>query len=327
MHKKYGLGLLRTLLLSCLCLTVQANAQNNFPDKPLHIIVPQPPGGGFDYVGRVLADKMAPLMKESIIVENRPGVGTVVGTDYVAKLPPDGYTAVVGSISNMVMNPWLYKTLPYDPIKDFVPVGLAISYSYTLIGRKGLPFSDLKRLIQYAKDNPGKLTYASGGNGTGQHVLAAALWNKAGVDVVHVPYKGAQAAYTDIIGGRVDLFFDLSPTAKPHIDAGSVIAYATSGATRNPNIPGVPTILETGVSNVELESWFGLFVPAKTPPEILAKWQEAMQKVANMPEVKERFEKAGGKPISPTPAEVRTMVQSDYNRWKQLISNANIKAD
>ena len=327
MHKKYGLGLLRTLLLSCLCLTVQANAQNNFPDKPLHIIVPQPPGGGFDYVGRVLAAKMAPLMKESIIVENRPGVGTVVGTDYVAKLPPDGYTAVVGSISNMVMNPWLYKTLPYDPIKDFVPVGLAISYSYTLIGRKGLPFSDLKGLIQYAKDNPGKLTYASGGNGTGQHVLAAALWNKAGVDVVHVPYKGAQAAYTDIIGGRVDLFFDLSPTAKPHIDAGSVIAYATSGATRNPNIPGVPTILETGVSNVELESWFGLFVPAKTPPEILAKWQEAMQKVANMPEVKERFEKAGGKPISPTPAEVRTMVQSDYNRWKQLISNANIKAD
>jgi tripartite-type tricarboxylate transporter receptor subunit TctC len=314
-------------LLSCLCLTVQVNAQNNFPDKPLHIIVPQPPGGGFDYVGRVLADKMAPLMKESIIVENRPGVGTVVGTDYVAKLPPDGYTAVVGSISNMVMNPWLYKTLPYDPIKDFVPVGLAISYSYTLIGRKGLPFSDLKGLIQYAKDNPGKLTYASGGNGTGQHVLAAALWNKAGVDAVHVPYKGAQAAYTDIIGGRVDVFFDLSPTAKPHIDAGSVIAYATSGATRNPNLPAVPTILETGVSNVQLESWFGLFVPAKTPPEILAKWQEAMQKVANMPEVKERFEKAGGKPISPTPAEVRTMVQSDYNRWKQLISNANIKAD
>ena len=327
MFKKYGLGLLRLLLLSSICLMVQVKAQTNFPDKPLHIIVPQPPGGGFDYVGRVLADKMAPLMKESIIVENRPGVGTVVGTDYVAKLPPDGYSAVVGSISNMVMNPWLYKTLPYDPIKDFVPVGLAISYSYTLIGRKGLPFNDLKGLIQYAKDNPGKLTYASGGNGTGQHVLAAALWNKAGVDVVHVPYKGAQAAYTDIIGGRVDVFFDLSPTAKPHIDAGSVIAYATSGASRNPNLPAVPTIIETGVSNIQLESWFGLFVPAKTPPEILVKWQDAIQKVANMPEVKDRFEKAGGKPISPTPAEVKTIVQTDYNRWKQLISSANIKAD
>jgi tripartite-type tricarboxylate transporter receptor subunit TctC len=327
MSNQYGLNLLRTLLLSLFCISFYASAQNNFPDKPLHIIVPQPPGGGFDYVGRVLADKMGPLMKESMIVENRPGVGTVVGTDYVAKLPPDGYTAVVGSISNIVMNPWLYKSLPYDPMKDFVPVGLATSYSYTLVGRQGLPFNDLKGLIQYAKNNPGKLTYASGGNGTGQHVLAAALWNKASVDIVHVPYKGAQAAYTDIIGGRVDLFFDLSPTVKPHIDAGSVVPYATSGATRNPNLPNVPTIIETGVSNIQLESWFGLFVPAKTPPEILAKWQDALQKVANMPDVKERFEKAGGRPISPTIAEVKALVQTDYNRWKQLISNANIKAD
>ena len=313
-----------TLVLA-FCSGVQA--QTTFPDKPLHIIVPQPPGGGFDFVGRVLGDKLAPLMKENIIVENKPGVGTVVGTDYVAKLPPDGYTALVGSISNIVMNPWLYKNLPYDPIKDFVPVGLVTSYSYTLIGRKGLPFNDLKGLIKYAQENPGKLTYASGGNGTGQHVLAAALWKGTGVDCVHIPYKGAQAAYTDIIGGRVDLFFDLSPTAKPHIDAGSVVTFATSGATRNPNLPNVPTIIETGVSNIQLESWFGLFLPAKTPAAIVAKWQEAFGQVANQADVKDRFEKAGGKPISPSPAEVKSMVQNDYNRWKQLISAANIKAD
>jgi len=304
-----------------------AMAQSGFPDKPLHIVVPQPPGGGFDFVGRVLADKLAPIMKESFIVENKPGVGTVVGTDYVAKQPADGYTAVVGSISNIVMNPWLYKNLPYDPIKDFVPVGLVTSYSYTLIGRKGLPFNDLKGLIKYAQENPGKLTYASGGNGTGQHVLAAALWKNAGVDCVHIPYKGAQAAYTDIIGGRVDLFFDLSPTAKPHIDSGSVVTFATSGATRNPNLPNVPTVIETGVSNIQLESWFGLFLPAKTPAAIVAKWQEAFSQVANQADVKDRFEKAGGKPISPSPAEVKNMVQNDYNRWKQLISAANIKAD
>jgi tripartite-type tricarboxylate transporter receptor subunit TctC len=302
-------------------------AQSGFPDKPLHIIVPQPPGGGFDFVGRVLADKLAPIMKENFIVENKPGVGTVVGTDYVAKQPADGYTAVVGSISNIVMNPWLYKNLPYDPIKDFVPVGLVTSYSYTLIGRKGLPFNDLKGLIKYAQENPGKLTYASGGNGTGQHVLAAALWKNAGVDCVHIPYKGAQAAYTDIIGGRVDLFFDLSPTAKPHIDSGSVVTFATSGATRNPNLPNVPTVIETGVSNIQLESWFGLFLPAKTPAAIVTKWQEAFSQVANQAEVKDRFEKAGGKPIAPSPAEVKNMVQNDYNRWKQLISAANIKAD
>jgi tripartite-type tricarboxylate transporter receptor subunit TctC len=159
------------------------------------------------------------------MVENRTGAGTVVGTDYVAKLPADGSTALVGSISNIVMNPWLYKNLPYDPIKDFEPVGFAISYSYTLIGRKGLPFNTLQGLIQYAKENPGKLTYASGGNGTGQHVLPAALWNKAGVDLVHVPYRGAQPAYTDLLGGRVDLFFDLAPTARPHIEAGSVVTF------------------------------------------------------------------------------------------------------
>jgi tripartite-type tricarboxylate transporter receptor subunit TctC len=319
--------ILNGVLLASFLLCQLVTAQNNFPEKALHIIVPQPPGGGFDFVGRVLGDKLAPVMKENIIVENKPGVGTVVGTDYVAKLPPDGYTAVVGSISNIVMNPWLYKNLPYDPIKDFVPVGLATSYSYTLIARKGLPFSDLKGLVSYAKENPGKLTYASGGNGTGQHVLAAALWNRAGVDIVHVPYKGAQAAYTDIIGGRVDLFFDLSPTAKPHIDAGSVVALATSGASRNPNLPNVPTIIETGVSNIQLESWFGLFLPAKTPPAIVNKWQEALTQVANQADVKERFEKAGGKPISPSPAEVKAIVINDYNRWKQLITAANVKAD
>jgi tripartite-type tricarboxylate transporter receptor subunit TctC len=320
-------SLLKSSLFVVSILAGSVMAQSGFPDKPLHIIVPQPPGGGFDLVGRVLADKLAPIMKESFIVENKPGVGTVVGTDYVAKQAADGYTAVVGSISNIVMNPWLYKNLPYDPIKDFVPVGLVTSYSYTLIGRKGLPFTDLKGLIKYAQENPGKLTYASGGNGTGQHVLAAALWKNAGVDCVHIPYKGAQAAYTDIIGGRVDLFFDLSPTAKPHIDSGSVVTFATSGATRNPNLPNVPTVIETGVSNIQLESWFGLFLPAKTPAAIVTKWQEAFSQVANQVDVKDRFEKAGGKPIAPSPAEVKNMVQNDYNRWKQLISAANIKAD
>ena len=299
----------------------------NVSDKPLRIVVPQPPGGGFDFVGRVLADKMAPLMGQSIMVENRTGAGTVVGTDYVAKLPPDGSTALVGSISNIVMNPWLYKNLPYDPIKDFEPVGFAISYSYTLIGRKGLPFNTLQGLIQYAKENPGKLTYASGGNGTGQHVLPAALWNKAGVDLVHVPYRGAQPAYTDLLGGRVDLFFDLAPTARPHIEAGSVVTLATSGAKRNPNLPNVPTIIETGVANVELESWFGLFLPAKTPPAAINAWRVAMSKAANQADVKERFEKAGGHPISPTTEEVKATIAKDYVRWKNLIADANVKAD
>lgn len=314
-------------LMSSLGFLSSNSFAENVSDKPLRIIVPQPPGGGFDFVGRVLADKMGPLIGQSIMVENKTGAGTVVGTDYVAKLPADGSTALVGSISNIVMNPWLYKNLPYDPIKDFEPVGFAISYSYTLIGRKGLPFNTLKGLIQYAKENPGKLTYASGGNGTGQHVLPAALWNKAGVDLVHVPYRGAQPAYTDLLGGRVDLFFDLAPTARPHIEAGSVITLATSGAKRNPNLPNVPTIIETGVANVELESWFGLFLPAKTPPFAIQAWRTAMTKAATQPDVIDRFEKAGGRPISPSAEEVKAIIAKDYVRWKNLIADANVKAD
>ena len=169
---------LLTLAFSLLVPLSFAQSDTSLSDKQLRIVVPQPPGGGFDFVGRVLADKLTPLMNQSIVVENKTGAGTVVGTDYVAKMGGDGNTAVVGSISNIVMNPWLYKSLPYDPIKDFEPAGLVISYSYTLIGRKDLPFNTLRDLIKYAKENPGKLTYASGGNGTGQHVLAAALWKK-----------------------------------------------------------------------------------------------------------------------------------------------------
>ena len=327
MHKPKVNLFVTALLTTFGLLIAPISSAQNVSDKPLRIIVPQPPGGGFDFVGRVLADKMAPLIGQSIMVENKTGAGTVVGTDYVAKLPADGSTALVGSISNIVMNPWLYKNLPYDPIKDFEPVGFAISYSYTLIGRKGLPFNTLQGLIQYAKENPGKLTYASGGNGTGQHVLPAALWNKAGVDLVHVPYRGAQPAYTDLLGGRVDLFFDLAPTARPHIEAGSVVTLATSGVKRNPNLPNVPTIIETGVANVELESWFGLFLPAKTPPAAINAWRSAMSKAANQAEVKERFEKAGGHPTSPSAEEVRAIIAKDYVRWKNLIADANVKAD
>ena len=180
-------------------------AQSDFPNRPLRVIVPQPPGGGFDFVGRALADRLAKPLGQPVVVENRTGSGTVVGTDAAAKAAPDGYTLLTGSVSNMVLNMGLYKNLSYDSVKDFEPVGLAVSYSYTLLARNSLPFNNLADLVAYAKANPGKLTYASAGNGSGQHVLAAALWSQAGVDIVHVPYRGAQAAYADLLGDRVDL--------------------------------------------------------------------------------------------------------------------------
>jgi tripartite-type tricarboxylate transporter receptor subunit TctC len=305
----------------------QTAAQEAYPNRLLKVIVPQPPGGGFDFVGRVLAEKLAVQLKQPVVVDNRPGSGTVVGTDAAAKAAPDGYTLLTGSVSNIALNPGLYPNLPYDPLRDFEPVGLAVSYSYTLIGRKDLPFNTLQELIAHAKANPGKLNYASGGTGSGQHVLAAALWHLAGVQLTHIPYRGAQAAYTDLIGGRVDLFFDLSSTARPQVDAGTVKALAVSGAARNPMHPQVPTVRETGAAALELESWFGYFVPARTPKPEQIRLQQEMALLMKSPDIIERFEKAGGKPMALVGEDAKALVRRDVERWTKLIKDIGIKAE
>ena len=220
----------RTLLTGAVAATLlpgMVRAQE-FPAKAVRIIVPQPPGGGFDTTARVLAEKLGPLLGQTVVVENRPGAGTLVGTEAAAKAPADGYTLLLGGLSNIALNPGLYQKLPYDPLKDFVPVALPVSYSYTLVARKDLPQNTLKELIDFARANPDKVTYASGGNGSGQHIASAVVAHLAGVKMTHVPYKGAQAAYQDLIAGRVDLFFDITPTARGQVDGGAVKALAVS---------------------------------------------------------------------------------------------------
>lgn len=298
-----------------------------FPARPVKVVVPQPPGGGFDFVGRLLADRMGKALEQPFVVENRPGSGTLVGTDAVAKAAADGYTLLVGSVSNIALNPGLYRNLPYDSLRDFEPLGLAVAYSYTLIARKDLPLATLKDVVAYAKANPGKLSYASGGVGSGQHVLAAVLWKQAGVDINHIPYRGAQAAYQDLLGGRVDLFFDLSPTARPQVDAGNVKALAVSGKQRNPMHPEVPTVTETGVAAVDLESWFGLFAPAKTPAPVLDRLRAELGKVITTPEVADAFRKAGGRPLALNLADTRALVQGDVTRWTRLVQDAGVRGE
>jgi tripartite-type tricarboxylate transporter receptor subunit TctC len=317
-------------LLAALALTILAAvpaAAQVFPNKPLKVVVPQPPGGGFDFVGRLLADRLSKQLTQPVVVENRPGSGTLIGTDAVAKAAPDGYTLLVGSVSNLAINPGLYRNLPYDSLRDFEPVGLAVAYSYTLMARKDLPFNSLKDLVAHAKTNPGKLTYASAGNGSGQHVLAAALWQLAGVEMVHVPYRGAQAAYQDLLGGRVDVFFDLSPTARVQVDAGNVKALAVSGGARLAAHPAVPTITETGVAALELESWFGLFMPAKTPADVAAQLRIELAKVIATPDVIDIFRKAGGRPLALNLAETRALVKRDVDRWTKLTRDLDIKPE
>ena len=304
-----------------------AIAQDAYPSRPLKVIVPSQPGGGADFVARLLADRLDKVLNQRVLVENRPGAGSLIGTDAAAKSAPDGYTLLTGGLSNIAINMGLYRNLPYDSLRDFEPIGLAVGYSYTLMTRKDLPFLSLKDLVAHAKANPGKLTYASAGIGSGQHVLAAVLWHLAGVQLLHVPYSGAQAAYQDLLGGRVDVFFDLSPTAAVQVNAGTVKALAVSGSTGNPMHPNVPTIIATGVAALELESWFGFFAPVRTPAERLERLRAALARVIAAPDVMETFRKAGGRPMSLNVAETKALVRRDVQRWTRLIREANISAE
>ena len=301
--------------------------QGAYPNRPLRVIVPQPPGGGFDFVARALAERLTKSLGQSVVVENKSGSGTLVGTDAAAKADPDGYTLLLGSVSNIALNMGLYDKLSYDSLRDFEPVGLAVSYSYTLMARKDLPLNSLKDVVAYAKANPGKLSYASAGNGSGQHVLAAALWHLAGVNLVHVPYRGAQAAYQDLLGGRVDLFFDLSSTARVQVNAANVKALAVSGTERNPMHPDVPTITESGVAQLDLESWFGYFVPKKTPLDVQERLRNELVKIMAQADLQENFRKAGGKPLTLNADQTRALVRRDVERWTKLVRDIGIKAE
>jgi len=313
------------VLLLAWALITPALAQT-YPERAIKIIVPQPPGGGFDTVARVLADRLSPLLGQPLLVENRPGAGTLVGTEAAAKAPPDGYTLLLGALSNLALNPGLYDKLSYDPLRDFVPVGLAVTWSYTLLARKDLPHKDLNELVAFARANPEQVTYASAGRGSGQHIAMAVTAQLAGVKLTHVTYRGAQAAYQDVLGGRVDLFFDISSTARPQVDAGSVRALAVSSKQRQPMHPEVPSVAETGVAALDMESWFGLFAPAAVPAPTLARLRAELTKVLADPEVAALFARTGGRLLTLSPADTEALIKRDVERWTKLIREAGISA-
>ena len=329
MSRKFGAPLAASLVCATLLASapVAAQSTSDWPNRNITLVAPQPPGGGFDTVARVLADRMRPILGQTIIVENRTGAGTRVGTQSAAKAPADGYTLMIGALSNMALNPGLYDNLPYDPLKDFKLVGMAVTWSYTLVARKDLPMSDLKEVIAFAKANPEKLTFASAGLGSGQHIASAVMARMAGVRMTHVPYRGSQDAYQDILGGRVDLFFDISSAAKSQVDAGNVKALAVSSKERQPIHPDVPSVFETGIAPLDMESWFGLFAPAATPEPVLAKLRAAMAQVMAAPDVQELFAKSGGQVPKGSMAEQEAKVRGDIERWTKLIREAGVKGD
>jgi tripartite-type tricarboxylate transporter receptor subunit TctC len=301
-----------------------ASAQG-YPDKPIRIIVPIGPGGSYDIVGRTVADQLGKRIGQSVVVENKPGAGTVVGTQFVASQPADGYTLLVGGLSNIVFNQSLYSKLGHDPMKEFTPITLVLGIPYVLVGRKDLPYATLAEVLDAARKEPGKFSMANAGAGTGQHLVAAALMNATGAKFLEVPYKGAQAAYPDILSGRVDFFIDSYPAALPHIKAGNVRAIAIAGPKRNPQTPEVPTMAEAGVKGFDIDSWMGIFAPARTPPDVIAKLRSEIRAI--LPALKEPYDKVGGVVLDVSDAEVGPFIQREYEMWTKVIRDTGIKLD
>ena len=297
-----------------------------FPDRPVRIIVPSPPGGGYDFIGRLLADRMSPSLGQPVVVDNRTGGGSLAGTQAVATATADGYTLIVGGLANLVFNPALYAKPGYGAA-DFVPVALAAAFTDTLVGRGDLPHKTLREVIDFARANPGKLTIATVGSGSGQHISAVLLKRVAKVDMLEVPFKGAQAAYTEVIGGRVDLFFDNTTTARPLVESGRVKAFTTSGLQRDAMLPNVPTGKEAGLDGLEIDSWIGLFAPARTPAPVLERLRASMKKALEEAESKKRLEAGGWRLLSLTPTETSTFVAGEVDRWGNFLRQAGIKAE
>jgi tripartite-type tricarboxylate transporter receptor subunit TctC len=313
---------------ACLCLgfgVAAAPAQTGYPDRQVKIIVPIGPGGSYDLVGRYLADVLSRRMGQAFFVENKPGAGTVVGTQAAAQSEPDGYTLLVGGLSNIAFNPALYSKLGYDPLTDFVPVALVYKFGYVMVARKELPQASLQDIVAAAKADPGSITVATAGVGTGQQLVAAAFMKAAGVKLLEVPYKGSPPAFTDLLAGRIDLFFDSIAAGLPYLQSGQARGIAVLSSKRSPQLPDVPTLSEVGVSGLDVDSWLGIFAPAKTPPDVIARLRRELR--ASLPDLKERFEKSGGEVLDMPDDKLDGFVASEHATWGKLIRDAGIRLD
>jgi tripartite-type tricarboxylate transporter receptor subunit TctC len=311
------------LILSFL-IALTAGAQS-YPSKPIRYIVPYPPGAFNDTLARTLAAELPKYLGQPVIVENRPGGNTIIGTDMAAKSPADGYTLFGAALPFAVVQS-LYKT-PFDVTKDFAPITLAGVTPNLLVANPNVPFNDVKGLIAYAKANPGKLNYASTGNGSSNHLSFELFKSMTGTFVTHIPYKGSAPAVTDLIAGQVDVMFDNTPNVLPQVKAGKLKALGVSSKTRTPLAPEIPTVDEAGVPGYDVGVWFGVLTAAGTPPEIVNRLNAEMVKILTSPAIKERFGKQGVEVVASSPAQFSAHLKSEVARWKKVVDDAHIKAD
>lgn len=323
-----SLSLTAVLLAACAAVapwSASAQTASTFPNKPIRLVVPFPPGGSVDPLARLIGQKMSDTFGQSVVVDNRPGGNTVIGTEFVAKAPADGYTLLLTASSHLT-NPQLVPT-SYDPIKDFVPVATLSAQNMILVANPSLPVNDLQGLLALAKAEPGKLNFSSAGSGNPNHLAGELMNMMADVKTVHVPYKGGGPAIMDLIGGQVQFSFGSPIIVLPFIRDGKLKALAVTSPTRMAVLPQVPTISEAGLKGYEIRVWYAVLAPAKTPKDIVAKLGSEITRIMALPEVKERLDGAGMELYVVAPDKFEQVMQQDMEKFGRIIKSANVKLD
>ena len=296
-----------------------------YPSKPIRIVVPYSAGGPIDLVTRPLAQKLTDALNNPVVVDNRAGANGIIGIDHVAKSPADGYTLVVGSVGSFAINPNVYSKLPFDVLKDFAPVSLFVTVPELLVVHPSLPVTSVKELVALAKARPRQLNYGSSGTGGTPHLAVELLKQAAGIDIVHVPYKGMGPATMDLIGGQVQLAFADLPVLLPHVKAGKLRALAVSTPKRSPNLPDVPTLAEAGYPRIDVKNWYALFVPAMTPKNIIGVLNAETVKVVARNDMKTFLQDQGGVATTSTPEELAALLRAELAMWAKVVKTSGVK--
>ena len=318
---------MKALLVAIAVLLAPLAAAQSFPTKPIRVIVPSPPGDCSDVVARLIGEKLTAAWGQQVVVDNRPGAGGRIGTEAAAKAPADGYTWIMGNAGSHGINGGLYRNLPYDLEKDFAPITQIMRSPNVLVVAPSLGVGSVAEFIALLKKNPGKYSYGSGGNGSSAHLSAELFKSMAGVDILHVPYKGATLALTDLIAGNIVMFMGNLPPALGHIKAGRIKALAVTTASRSKFVPDLPTVDEAGLKGFETVAWFGLLAPAGTPVEIIGRTREEVARIIQTPELRARIDSLGAEPVGNTPPQFAAVIRADIAKWRKVVADANIRVD
>ena len=316
-----------TVGMLCAASGVQVVCAQTYPTKAIRFVVPFAPGGTTDILARIIGQRLMEPLGQSIVIENRPGANGALGSELVAKAPPDGHTIIMGYLGSLAINPNLYPKLSYDAVKDFAPITLAAATTQAIVMHPSLPARNLKDLISLAKARPGQIAYASAGIGAPSHLAGELFKMMAGINMVHVPYKGSGAALTDLLGGHVAISFGGLAAAAPYVKTGRLKILAVANATRSPAMPDVPSVAESGLPGFEVPSWFGVLAPAGTPAPIVNRLNAEMVKILRAPDVKERLAADGAEVVANTPEQFAAYIRAEITKWGKVIRDAQIRPE